>query len=198
MQTIAARPHASVGNGAEVIDEVEVMSALALNGEPIRIPESASGFSVYEMFSERNSAVALHELPRDFRELFGGLEMSSHPAQIIQQIGIVRAVNTKRLRMEFDGPCHLDCYGLYQLLRIHRLRGDAHGGLSAGNPSLPHSNGFFLLDGKGDEHCVSLRLGSARWYLFMERPHAVTHRFSGHDKLFVPNSALQFRRKFAS
>lgn len=196
--TIAARPHVDAGAGAEVAHDAEVMSVLAANGELIRIPECGKPFLVCEMFSDKNPDIALHELPRDFRELFGMLEMRPRPAQIIQQCVVTRAANTKRLRMEFDGPAHLDCFGLYQLLRIHRLRGEAHGGLSVGDPSLPHTNAFFLFDGRGIEHCISLQIGRSRWYLAIEKPEASNRRWSEHDKLFVPDSAMKFRRQFGN
>lgn len=195
--TIAARPHSNAGAESGVVDDAEVMSVLAAGSELIRVPECSETFLVYEMFSEKNPDIALHELPRDFRELFGMFEIRPRPAQIIQQCVVARASNTKRLRMEFDGPVHLDCFGLYQLLRIHRLRGDAHGCLSVGNSSLPHTNALFLLDGRGVEHCISLHIGRNRWYLAIEKPDASIRRWSEHDKLFVPGSAMNFHRHFS-
>jgi hypothetical protein len=59
---------------------------------------------------------------------------------------------------------------------------------------LPHANALFLLDGEGNEHPVSLVIERSCWRIHMDAPHARLSRFSEHDKVFVPDSAMQFRR----
>ncbi len=180
-------------------DDAECMSVLGSDGEPITLPESQGRFLVCELFSHRNPDISLAELPLPFLNIFGKLVVPGRSAgRIVRQCPITCAVTVKRLRMEFDGPCHLDCRMLYDLLFIHRNCGEVKGGLALGSPALPQSNAIVLLDGEGEEHPVSLRFERTHWHLYLDQPNAQLKRFSQGDAFLVPESAMNFRRQFGN
>ncbi len=177
------------------------MSVLAENGDSFTLPVSAEPFLVGAMFSAMNPEISLHAPPPLFLKIFGGLEIEGRTAPlVVRQCAVTRSASVKRVRMEFDCPCHLDCRALYDLMVVHRRQGEVQGGLSVGDASLPYSNAIFLLDWLDKdtckEHPISLRYEKSRWRIHMEKEGAGINRFSEHDKVIVPNSSMQFRRKF--
>lgn len=186
---------AASGDGGD--GDADCVSVLAECKSSITLLESRKPFFVAKMISHRNPDIALAELPRPFIEIFGGFEIGRRGRKrIIRQCIISRAVGVRRLRMEFESPCHLDCDALYDLLRIHRQCGEVRGGLSVGKQVLPNSNALFLLDKKGQEHCISLKLERARWYLYIDQPSTQLNRFNPNDVFLVPNFCMRFRRQF--
>ena len=197
MQTIVVVPHQDVGSGVRDDSDADVVSVLALRGAPIMLPQMDHDFHVRESFSSGDARVMLHEIPRTFFDVFGQIVIpQGNTPQPVQQYVFTCSATTKRARLEFEAPCHIDCYALLSLLRLHHLCGDTQGGLSVGDPSNPHWNILFLLDDGGGEHCISMQFARRRWFLHMSSPDETRTMWFEGFRLLAPHSVAQFRRKF--
>lgn len=192
LTTLSGRPHADAGTGCEAEDDPP-RHILAAEFGGISIPALTENVSVRELFQDE-SALGLAELPREFFDTFGKLVMPARAAQCVVQYVATRRVDMGDARLQFEAPCHLDCYVLSALLKRYRELASAQGGLSVGDPSfLPRSNFLLLDDGTRVGTGVMLEHERRKWHLYVQKPYN-PHRFvmAEGSKFYVPRSAAAF------